>query len=348
MYYSFRNDYSEGAHELVMEALLRSNREQTVGYGKDGYCESARELIKKEACCETAQVYFIPGGTQTNLLVISSLLRPFEAVIAAETGHINVHETGAIEATGHKVLTISSNDGKLTPRGIKAVLDFHTDEHMVRPRMVYISNSTEMGTIYKKEELEVLAQFCKENGLYLYLDGARLGAAICARDNNLSLKDIARLTDCFYIGGTKNGALFGEALVLVHSRVQKDFSYMVKQKGAMLAKGRLLGIQFLTLFQDGLYFRLADHGNRMGQKLKEGIRALGYELLADSTTNQQFPLFPAELTEFLSGKYDYEEWGNFKDKKCIRLVTSWATDEAAVDQFLRDLKNFQENATLNC
>lgn len=250
--YSFRNDYSEGACQEIMDALVSTNWDQTPGYGTDSWCEAAREAIRAEIRRPEAEIHFIPGGTQTNLLLISSLLRPHEAVIGTTVSHINVHETGAIEATGHKVLTVRTEDGILTPELLRPVLEFHgTNPHMVKPKLVYISDSTEIGTIYRKAQLAALSEFCHENGLILYLDGARLGSALTARENDLTMADIAALTDCFYIGGTKNGALFGEALVINKTEYAEDFTYFVKQKGALFAKGRLLGIQFLTLFERG-------------------------------------------------------------------------------------------------
>ncbi|OQB25421.1 MAG: Low specificity L-threonine aldolase [Firmicutes bacterium ADurb.Bin182] len=336
--YSFRNDYSEGAHPDILAELVRTNLEQTVGYGCDEYCERAKDAIRREINNENAAVYFISGGTQTNLIAISSFLRPHEAVIATSSGHINVHETGAIEATGHKVLTAQVENGKLTPELIKPILDFHCDEHMVKPRLVYISNSSEVGTVYNRGELSALSRFCKENGLMLYMDGARIGSALCSKQNDLTMEEIAKLTDAFYIGGTKNGLMMGEALVLVNDCLKADFLFFVKQRGALLAKGRLLGLQFLTLFTDGLFYKIASHENRMAELLKAGLTELGVPFLTDSPTNQQFPIFADDIAEKIKLSYDYEIQKKLPDgRTCIRLVTSWATPEWAVNEFLRDV-----------
>ncbi|HBW38604.1 MAG TPA: threonine aldolase, partial [Desulfosporosinus sp.] len=255
--YSFKNDYSEGAHPRILNSLMESNFEQVEGYGEDGYTQQAVELLKQRIGRNDIDIHLLSGGTQTNLTAISAFLRPHEAVISANTGHILVHETGAIEATGHKVISIEVTNGKLNDSHIKAALDSHTDEHMVKPKLVYISNPTEIGSIYNKAELEQISRFCKENNLYLFMDGARLGSALCSEESNLDLSDLATLVDAFYIGGTKNGALMGEALVICRDSLKEDFRFYMKQKGALLAKGRLLGIQFLELFRDNLYFDLA-------------------------------------------------------------------------------------------
>lgn len=339
--YSFKNDYSEGAHPNILKALLDSNLEQQEGYGEDYYCLEAARLIKAKLYNANAHIHFVSGGTQANLVVISSILKPYESVIAADTSHINCHETGAIEATGHKVNTTLSKDGKLTPKDIKKVLDLHTDEHMVKPKLVYISNSTEIGTIYKKTDLEELSSFCKANNLLLFLDGARLGSALCANDNDLSLKELSKLVDVFYIGGTKNGALLGEAIVINDEKIDEDFRFSIKQKGAMLAKGRVLGIQFLELFKDNLFFDLADHANKMASKLSENIEQLGYKFMIKSTTNQIFPILPNNLIEKLSQRYSFIIWSSVDEKySVIRFVTSWATKEGYVDRFIKDLTSF--------
>lgn len=339
MKYSFRNDYSEGAHERILEALTRTNREQTVGYGEDDYCAKAKAAIRREIGREDVDIYFFQGGTQTNLSMIAAALRPHEAAICAQTGHINVHESGAIEFTGHKVLGVESPDGKLTPALIEEVLKAHEGWHMVKPRLVYISDSTEIGTIYKKAELEALSACCKEKDLYLYLDGARLGSALMSEENDLTLQDIARLTDSFYIGGTKNGAFFGEALVLIRDSFKTDFDYQMKQKGAVTAKGRILGIEFLTLFTDGLYYECAANANRMAMAVRKGIREAGYSFLIDSPSNQQFPIFPRDLAEILVEEYGFEVQP-YPDTAflCTRIVTSWATTEEAVEDFLARLR----------
>lgn len=336
--YSFKNDYSEGAHSRILNALVETNLEQTDGYGTDQYTERSVNLLKKKIDREEVDIHLLVGGTQVNLTAISAFLRPHQAAIGADTSHINCHETGAIEATGHKVITMKTNDGKLTPNLIQNVVDSHSDEHMVQPKLVYISNSTELGTLYTKAELIDLHDCCKRNKLLLYLDGARLGSALVAEENDLTLADIAKLVDAFYIGGTKNGALFGEALVICNDELKEDFRYFIKQKGGLLAKGRLLGIQFEELFKDDLYFELAKHANKMALMLKGAIVNEGYKFLTESFTNQQFPIFPNNLIEKLSEKYSFNiERVIDSNYTAIRLVTSWATKEEIVLEFIEDL-----------
>lgn len=333
--YSFRNDYSEGAHPKVLEALTRTNLEQTRGYGLDPRCQTAADLIRSLCAAPGADVHFLMGGTQTNLLVIEALTRPYEAVICARTGHINVHETGAVEATGRKILALPSPDGKLTPAMIEAVPELRGDEHMVKPAMVYISNTTELGTVYSRAELESLRQCCDRHGLLLFLDGARLGSAMACGD--LTFPDCAALTDAFSIGGTKNGALFGEALVLAKPR--EDFRWYMKRRGAMLAKGRLLGVQFQALLEDDAFLSAARHANALALRLRDGIAALGYPLPVESPSNQQFPVFPNDVVEQLQDMgYEFEvDHAVDAGHTQIRLVTSWATPEQAVEDFLWDL-----------
>jgi len=338
--YSFKNDYSEGAHPRILKALMESNFEQAEGYGEDGYTLKAVELIKQRIGRDDIDIHLLSGGTQTNLIAISAFLRPHEAAIAANTGHILVHETGAIEATGHKIISIEVNDGKLKASDIKAALDLHTDEHMVKPKLVYISNSTEIGSIYHKDELEQLSAFCKENNLYLFMDGARLGSALCSEGNDLELSDLVTLVDAFYIGGTKNGALLGEALVICSDPLKEDFRYHMKQKGALLAKGRLLGIQFIELFTDDLFFDLAKHANKMAGLLRNEISKAGFRFLVDSPSNQLFPILPNGLITELQKNYLFHVWSKADDDhSAIRLVTSWATKEEAVLAFIKDMKN---------
>ncbi len=332
---SFKNDYSEGALPEILEALVKTNLEQTVGYGMDEYCASAVEKIKKRINRPEAQVHFLVGGTQANQTCISAFLRSHEAVIGVKTAHINVHETGAIEATGHKVIAVEGVDGKVTPEDIRAAVEYHSDEHMVKPKMVYISDSTEIGTIYSKKELEAVSSCCKELGLYLYLDGARLGSALTAEGNDLTIEDIAALTDAFYIGGTKNGALFGEAVVLLNPALQSDFRYAIKQHGGMLAKGRLLGIQFDRLFTDDLFFKAGAHANRMAMKLKQGFADCGVEFLTDSVTNQQFPILTKEEISVLDREFLFEYNDKIDDNRfAIRFCTSWATKEEDVERLI--------------
>jgi threonine aldolase len=338
--YSFFNDYSEGAHQSILLALQETNLQQETGYGEDSLSQQASDLIREKIGNPDADIHFVSGGTQANLIVLASLMKPYESVIAANTGHIFVHEAGAIEVTGHKINTIETDNGKITPDQIKAVLDQHEDEHMVKPKVVFISNSTEVGTIYSKEELQAISEFCRNNGLYLYLDGARLGSALTSSRSDLSLSDLSSLVDIFYIGGTKNGALLGEVIVINNDQLKENFRYHLKQRGALLAKGRVLGIQFLKLFESDLYFDLAMHANKMAAKLTQGIRDQGYDFLTDSPTNQIFPIFPNVVIDRLKEMYGFYIWSKVdENKSSIRLVTSWATKEEAVDGFLEDLKN---------
>jgi threonine aldolase len=338
--YSFKNDYSEGAHPRILNALMESNLEQTDGYGEDCYTAKAVELIKEKIKVADADVHFLSGGTQTNLTTISAFLRPHEAAIAANTGHILVHETGAIEATGHKVISIEVEDGKLNASHIKGALDAHTDEHMVKPKLVYISNPTEVGSIYTKAELEEISGFCREKNLILFMDGARLGSALCSEENDLDLSDLAALTDAFYIGGTKSGALLGEALVICKASLKEDFRFHMKQKGALLAKGRVLGIQFLELFKDNLYFDLAKHANKLTVLIARELSSMGYKFLTHSPSNQIFPILPNRIIEALQEKYAFYVWSKVDDENSsIRLVTSWATKEDAVLNFIEDLRS---------
>ena len=338
--FNFKNDYSEGCHPQILEALTRTNFESTVGYGMDPYCAGAAQRIREAVRCPEADVHFLMGGTQTNQTAIAAFLRPHQCVIAAATGHVNVHETGAIEATGHKVITLPAPDGKLTPDLIQALVDGHPDEHMVKPGLVYISQSTELGTVYSKTELEAVSACCRANRLYLYLDGARLACGLTAEGCGLTLADLPRLCDAFYIGGTKNGLLFGEALVIVNDALKPDFRYHIKQRGGMLAKGRLLGVQFGALFQDDLYLSLGRHSNLLARKLTDGLKALGYPMFVESPTNQIFPVIPNEKLSLFASLCLYEVWGKVDDgHTAIRLVTSWASREEDIDAFLSALSH---------
>lgn len=331
--YSFRNDYSEGAHPRILELLVKYNLEQNVGYGEDEHSNRAKEYIKKVIKKEEVDIHFIPGGTQTNLLVISSFLRPHQCVITSDTGHINVHETGAIEATGHKVIAMpSGGNGKLTPSVIQQALDIHTDEHMVQPKMVYISNSTELGTIYTKGELIAISDICQKNDLILFMDGARLGSALTCKSNDLDISDIAKLVDVFYIGGTKNGALLGEALIICKEELKNDFRFLIKQRGALMAKGFVVGIQFEALFQDNLFFELGVHGNKMAEIIASTMKECGYNFLTEPLSNQLFPILPNNLIEKLSKNFTFSLQEKIDDNySAIRLVTSWATTNESVD-----------------
>jgi threonine aldolase len=337
--YSFKNDYGEGAHPRILNALLETNFEQEDGYGEDRYSQKAIELLKERLGRTDVDIHLLTGGTQANLTAISAFLRPHEAAIAASTGHIQTHETGAIEATGHKIISIEVDDGKLNPSHLKSVLDAHTDEHMVKPKLVYLSNSTEIGSIYKKNELEQLSDFCRVNDLILFMDGARLGSALCSAENDLQLSDLPALVDAFYIGGTKNGALIGEALVICRHSLKEDFRFHMKQKGALLAKGRLLGIQFHELFRDDLYFDLAIHANRMAGLLRDEFGKANYKFLTHSPSNQIFPILPNSLITELQRNYSFLIWKKVdSDHSAIRLVTSWATKEDKVLAFIADMK----------
>ena len=336
--YNFRNDYSEGAHPRVLQALADTNLTQSVGYGMDPFCREAADTLRSLCAAPEAAVHFLVGGTQVNFVTIEAFLQPYEAVIAAQSGHIAVHETGSVEATGRKVCTVESPDGKLTPALVESILARHDGtEHMVLPRLVYVSDTTEVGTVYTRAELTALRRCCDEHGLYLYLDGARLGSALTSPESDLTLPDLAALTDGFTLGGTKNGALFGEALVL--PRPLPHYRWHMKQRGAILAKGRLLGLQFQALLEDGLYFDLARHANEMAFRLRDGIAALGYPFPVPSPSNQQFPVLPNATAEKLRALgYEFEtDHPVDADHTCIRLVTSWATPESAVESFLRDL-----------
>ena len=335
--YSFLNDYSEGTHPRILEALTRQNMEQQVGYGYDTYSENAKELIKQHLENTAAQVTLVAGGTQANLIIISSALRPHESIISSTLGHINTHETGAIEATGHKINTIEKANGKLTKEDLIPVLITHDfGPHVVKPRMVYISNSTEIGTFYTKNELKELYAFTREKNLYLFMDGARMGSGLSASD--MTLADIAKYTDVFTIGGTKSGALLGEAIVIINSDLKTDFAFLVKQKGAMLSKGRLLGIQFQELFKDNLYFELAAYANAMSLKISKAIAEKNHKFLVDSTTNQIFPILPNDLIDRLEENFIFYRWKVIDDNHtALRMVTSWATKEEEVEKFIREL-----------
>lgn len=335
----FYNDYSEGAHSDVLNMLAKNNLEQEAGYGEDRYSLEAAKLMKRALGMDDVDIHFVSGGTQANLIALSSMLKPYESVISADTGHITVHEAGAIESTGHKINTVPSNDGKLTVEGIGAIVRSHTDEHMVKPKAVFISDSTELGTVYTNKELKQISDYCRKQGLYLYLDGARLGSALASGGSDLKLADICDLVDMFYIGGTKNGALLGEALVIVNDELKKNFRYHLKQRGALLAKGRVIAIQFLALFTDNLYFDLAKNANTMAEKLTDGIKTLGFGFLTESTTNQIFPVFPNKIIDGMKTVYGFYIWRKLNsNSSAIRLVTSWATTEEKVTLFLDDLR----------
>ena len=335
----FDCDYMEGAHPLILQRLMLTNMEQTPGYGLDSYTESARERIRQACACPRADVHFLVGGTQTNATVIRGLLRPWEGVLAAETGHINVHESGAIEAGGHKVIALPQTDGKVCADDVdRYITRFYADTtypHMVAPGMLYISHPTEYGTLYTLRELQELSNVCRRHGIPLYMDGARLGYGLAAPETDVALADIARLTDVFYIGGTKVGALFGEAVVVTRPDLLPHFFTLIKQHGALLAKGRLLGLQFDTLFTDDLYLHIARHAVDLAMKLRRGFAERGYRFYIDSPTNQQFVILSPADCERLRREATFETWGTLDDGSLVvRFATSWATRESAVDSLL--------------
>ena len=335
--YSFENDYSEGACLKVLEAINKTNFNQAVGYGLDKYCKDAEKTIKKIIRHDDVDVHFITGGTPCNVLAISTL-KAHEAVIGVKSAHINVHETGAVEATGHKIITVEGKDGKIRPFEIDKVISEHVDEHMVKPKMVFISNATEYGTVYSKEELKELYKTCKKHKLYLYLDGARLSNALVA-SKNLTLKDIADNTDIFYIGGTKNGALLGEAIIIKNDELKKDFRYLIKQKCAMLAKARIIGVQFDALMKDNLYLDNARHANKCAQEIKNRLKKKGIKMYIDSNTNQIFPILSNKTISKLKKKYIFITWGLYdKNHSIVRFVCSWATVPAKVEELCKDLE----------
>ncbi len=332
----FQCDYNEGAHPYILQRLLDTNMEQTVGYGEDAYCDEARKLIKKACQRDDVDVHFLVGGTQSNTTVIAHILRPYQGVIAASSGHINVHETGAIESTGHKVLAIPTDDGKLTASQIEEAMLEHINEdgpeHMVQPGMVYLSFPTEIGTIYSAGELQAIRAMCDKYDLPLFIDGARLGYGLCSPECDLTLPQLSQLADVFYIGGTKVGALFGEAVVIASDALKKDFRYSIKQHGGMLAKGRLLGIQFATLFTDDLYFQISRHAIDEAMRIRAALQAKGIGFLIDSPTNQQFPIFTNEQAAILSQNFLLSPWKRIDDTHvAMRICTSWATNHENVN-----------------
>ena len=339
----FNNDYAEGCHEAVLQALIRTNMEQTPGYSEDKYCAAAAAKIRKLCGRADVAVHFLVGGTQTNLTVIDAALRPHQGALCADSGHINVHETGAVEATGHKVLPMPSVDGKISAAQVKeAVLLHRADgafEHIVQPKLVYISHPTEYGTLYTLQELTELSETCRKYGLPLFLDGARLGYGLAAEDTDVTLQDIARLCNVFYIGGTKVGALFGEAVVITDPALQKDFRYMMKRGGGMLAKGWLLGIQFETLFQNGLYLKLGKHAVSLAYLIRDAFRNKGISFIMESSTNQQFPILTNKQMETLSGEFAFTYWEKVDEEhSAVRFCTSWATKKEQVDALIRAIE----------
>lgn len=342
----FDNDYTGGAHRLILEALFETNEEQLPGYGTDHYSDTAKEYIKN-LCNNDVDVHFMMGGTQANMTIISSALRPHQGVISTDTGHIAADETGAIESTGHKVLEVENENGKLSAVQVKRYVEDHWNslerEHMSQPKMVYISQPTESGTLYSKAELEALRAVCDAHNLYLMVDGARLGYALAAEENDITLNDLATLCDVFYIGGTKIGALFGEAVVITHENLKEDFRYIIKQKGGMLAKGRLLGIQFKTLFENDLYIKISKHALEMSKRLTEVFENKNIEMRYPSSTNQLFPVLTKDQMAQLSSKYAFQPWEDIdSDRTVVRFCTSWSTDENDVEELINDIMKLQE------
>ncbi|AKQ47480.1 amino acid lyase [Rufibacter radiotolerans] len=343
MLYSFTNDYSEGCHPNILQRLLQTNLTQQPGYGNDTFTLESVAAIKQLCQKPEVDVHLVAGGTLANLIVPGAFLKTYESVIAAETAHINNHEAGAIEATGHKIETVATLDGKLRPEAIQPLLNKFPEYHTVKPRIVYISNSTEIGTIYTRQELQDLYAFCQQNNLLLFLDGARLAMALSAEKNDLTLAHIAALTDVFYLGATKCGGLIGEAIVLANPALQKDFKYYIKQRGALMAKGRLFGMQFAELLKDNLMFTLGGHANQMAKRLAVRLQGLGYSFLSQPETNQIFPILPDALIVELSKKYGFFVWRKMEEGfSAVRLITSWATPQEQVDQFLEEVQVLSE------
>ncbi|MBE5794951.1 MAG: low specificity L-threonine aldolase [Clostridiales bacterium] len=337
----FECDYACGAHPAVMKALVETNSEQHCGYSEDERCDIARQMIRDMCHCPDAAVHFVVGGTQANLLVIEAGLRSFEGVLCADTGHINVHETGAVEATGHKVLPLPSVDGKIRADQVRQAVMLHREdasfEHIVRPAMVYVSHPTEIGTLYTKDELTALSDTCHELGLRLFVDGARLGYGLAA-DESVDLPFLAKVCDAFYIGGTKCGLLFGEAIVITEPSLQDCFRYHMKQRGAMLAKGRLLGVQFEAMFRDNLYVEASRKANRQAQQIKQAFVDKGYPLFCDTIANQVFIVLPNDVVAALQQKYVITYWGKVDDAHAaVRLVTSVCTRDEDVEALLKDI-----------
>lgn len=335
-------DYGEGAHPRILQRLTETNFEQTPGYGEDAYCEKARALIRELCGSQSVDVHFLVGGTQTNTAVITAALRPWQGVISAHTGHVNVHETGAIEAYGHKVLTIPSEDGTISAETIRRLCESHwgdaTHEHMVQPAMVYLSCPTENGTLYSRAALAEIRRVCDAFGLLLYADGARMGYGLMSEANDMTLPDFVRLCDAFSIGGTKQGLLFGEALVLVNPVLKGDFRSLMKQQGGLLAKGRLLGVQFAAMLEDGLYFTLSRRADAIAMKLRRAFEERGCPMLFDSRTNQQYPILPDAALERLERDFAFSYWCRIDEThSAVRVCTSWATTEEAADTLIRAL-----------
>ncbi len=343
--YSFSNDYAEGAYRNILDAIIKTNEIQESGYGEDSICKEAKNILKKKIKNMDADIHFVVGGTQANLISISAMLHPWESIISVDTGHIIANEAGAIESAGYKIIETKGHNGKIIIEEVEKALKINRGIHKTLPRVVFISNSTELGSVYKKEELKILSDFCKKNNLFLYLDGARIGSAITSDSNDLNLEEISNMVDIFYIGGTKNGALLGEAVIINNEKLKNNFKLNIKQKGALLAKGRILGIQFRELFKDDLFFDLAKYANIMASKIVNAIKKEGYNFYIEPVTNQIFPILPNNIIEEMSKYYDFNFYKEVdKNNSVIRLVTSWNTKEKNVDEFLnyfRDIVNMK-------
>lgn len=342
----FSSDYMEGAHPAIMQKLLETNMCHTTGYGTDEYTAEAKEKIRQACECPSAEIHFLVGGTQTNATVIDALLRSYQGVIAADSGHICGHEAGAIEFGGHKVLTIPNKNGKISAAQIKKLLDgYYNDEnheHIVMPGMVYISQPTEFGTLYSKAELEEISRVCRENSIPLFVDGARLGYALACKVNDVTLPDMARLCDVFYIGGTKCGALFGEAVVIPNPKLIPHFFTIIKQHGALLAKGRLSGVQFGTLFTDGLYEKIGKNAADYADMIRQALSDCGYELCFGSPTNQVFLVVNEEQKKKFAEKVEFGFWERIDEEHTIiRFATSWATEEEAVRELIKLIEEYK-------
>ena len=340
----FQCDYAEGCHPKILEKLTETNFMQTPGYSEDAICDAARAAVRKACGTPDADVHFLVGGTQANTTVISHILRPWQGALCADTGHIAVHETGAIEATGHKVLTMPNSNGTISARQIHDYCTNHFNdgahEHIVQPGMVYISFPTESGTLYTKQQLTDIYAACKQWDLPLFIDGARLGYGLMSPACDLTIQELASLCDVFYIGGTKCGALFGEAVVITNDKLKKDFRYSIKRHGGMLAKGRLLGVQFLTLMEDGLYFDICKQAVAYALEIRKAFEAKGVEMYGTSMTNQQFPILSEAQMKHFDGKFAYEYWGRYDDSHhIVRFCTSWATKQENMDALLAAIKD---------
>lgn len=335
---NFKNDYCNLCHPKVFEYLQKHIDTTFVGYGTDEISKKAKDLIKKTFNVENADVHFLIGGTSANKIMIAHALKPYEAVISAVTGHINVHETGAIEQTGHKVLTIPEYSGKIKPADIEQIYKAHTDEHMVKPKMVYISNSTEYGTVYTYNELKAIKEMCDKLGLYLYMDGARLGVALTSKYNDLKKECLKDLVDAFYIGGTKNGAMVGEALVIINDELKQEFRYSIKHYGGMLAKGFLLGLEFISLFEDNLYFDIAKHQNKLSELLVDELKKINVQFLMETQSNQNFITLNNDVVEKLKDRVYFEIWEQGETLTTIRLVTHYKLEEQDIYDLIKYIK----------